>query len=91
MYTMFKGIFSKRERFLNAPTRCLPMLKKASAFFRHASIFKTRVPTRACPFKKTRVFAHLRDSNPCLESRERKKQKLREQQRENREVAEIYP
>ena len=36
---IFKGIFSTRA-FLNAPTRCLPMLKEASDIFRHASVFK---------------------------------------------------
>ena len=34
-------------------------LKRVQKPFRHASVFKTRVSTRACPFLKTRVFAHL--------------------------------
>ena len=49
---MFKNNFFRLARLKNAPTRCLPLLKRGPKTFRHASVFKTRVSTRACPFLK---------------------------------------
>ena len=40
----------RHSLWLNTLTCCLPMLKQASDIFQHASIFKRRVSTRACPF-----------------------------------------
>ena len=54
---MFKGICPTCA-FWNAPTRCLPMLKEASDISRHASAFKTRVLTRACPLNKKNARFH---------------------------------
>ena len=58
----FKGIFSARQRFENAPTRCLQMLKEASDMFSTRSRFKNARFNTRVSIKRTRVFAHLRSA-----------------------------
>ena len=49
---MFKGIFSTRAFFYTHRHAVYQCLKKPPTFLRHASVFKTRVSTRTCPFFK---------------------------------------
>ena len=55
---MFKGILSRHARFKTHRLAVYHCLKEVQKPFRHPSVFKTRVSTRACPFLK-RAFSPI--------------------------------